>query len=89
MQLIQVSGNRTQEEKTCGDSANIFLSPEVKNNLSRAPVTAKADVWSIGAILYLLIIGEIYDKQVNNNNIISSGDDFDNNLLFNFSEPEW
>ena len=85
MQLIQVSGTRTQEEKTCGDSANIFFSPEVKNNAARDAVTAKADVWSIGAILYLLIIGEIENKKINNINNVSGGDD----LLFNFDEPEW
>ena len=48
-------------------------------------MTAKADVWSIGAILYLLIIGEIENKKINNINNVSGGDD----LLFNFDEPEW
>ena len=33
-----------------------FLAPEV---LSGGPTTEKCDVWSVGAILHMLVVGEI------------------------------
>ena len=57
MQLIDTLDNITEEQKTCGQN-RVFAAPEIENQ----PVTEKADVWSIGAILYVLHTGKVMQR---------------------------
>lgn len=77
MQLIDCASGVTYGEKICGMNS-LFIAPEIENNISR--VSEKADVWSLGATLYLLIAGCIRSKQV-----LSTVDCH----VFDFSEPVW
>lgn len=52
-------------------------------------VTTKADIWSVGVILYCLIAGNFQEKGSGDISPVSITD-FDNrNDNFDFSEPQW
>ena len=79
MQLIDVSGHLTLGEKICGTN-KVYIAPELlqKSQQQSLSVSEKADVWSVGAILYMLVIGRITDKMATKDT-----------PTFDFSEPEW
>ena len=61
MQIVDVLDNVTEEQKTCGFN-RIFAAPEIDLSSSTQTVTEKADVWSIGAILYILNTGQVMQR---------------------------
>lgn len=76
MQLIDARDAGSLEGKLCGTS-EIFVAPEV---LKRHRYTSKADVWSMGAILYLLICkGRLVTKATSKSS----------RPLFDFQEEAW
>ena len=56
-QLIDIAENIPPEQKICGIH-RIFFAPEVVKDTGK-PVTAKADVWSLGTMMYMLIAGTV------------------------------
>ena len=75
MELIEFTGAKRRNERICGVWESIFFAPEVKNFHDN--VTGKADIFSVGAILYLLMIGSAVDKPVCGS------------VIFDFKELEW
>jgi len=73
MQLIDVPEHLTLADKVCGIN-RIFVAPEVQSNHG---YTTRADIWSTGVILYLLVTG-------GTENEINAKDQ-----AFQFTEPEW
>ena len=63
VQLLEFSGSFSV--KKIGGIDRSFLAPEIilstNKQASFEPITAKADVWSVGAILYVLITGGLKD----------------------------
>lgn len=55
LQLVDIIDNVSLDDKICGLNS-IFFAPEIHG---RKAVTPKADVWSIGAILYFLIVNSV------------------------------
>ena len=56
MQLLDCRGATALDDKICG-SNRIFFAPEIKDEAAK--VTPLADVWSLGAILYVLIANSV------------------------------
>ena len=75
MQLIDVPEHLTIHNKMCGLN-RLYMAPEVKEGHSQ--ITPKADIWSFGVILYLMIIGFVTMQMANAEA-----------PKFNFSEPVW
>ena len=76
MQLIDCPSSIQLDDKICGMN-RIFYAPEIQNE--KLKLTPLADVWSVGAILYLMIVGEVIQKTACSN-------DSEN---FDFRETEW
>ena len=84
IQLIDVPKDVTLEEKICGLN-RAFFSPEVKlGGTADNPVTFKADVWSIGALLYLMLSGSVMHRI---NKLKASQKS--TTMVFDFSEQVW
>ena len=51
------------------------MAPEVKSSTNQHQITNKADVWSLGAILYLLVVGDLnlFDKSEKDNQKVKDG----------------
>ena len=78
MQLIDVPEKlKMYEEKICGIN-RLFCAPEVQENSQNC--TEKADVWSLGVILYFLVTGASEIRLKCNSN---------KRQVFNFLEPAW
>ena len=82
LQLIDIPDKITAHEKTCGLN-RAFFAPEVMqvDSSSRALITAKVDVWSLGAMLYLLIDGAIMKRNAEENSSM--------HVNFDFGEQVW
>ena len=65
------------EEKICGIN-RLFCAPEVQAN--RENCTKKADVWSLGVILYFLVTGGSENRLKSTNK---------KPQIYNFKEPAW
>ena len=52
----------------------------MKRSSSERPISYKVDIWSIGAILYLLIAGSILERVANCKKY---------HTVFDFSDPVW
>ena len=74
MQLIDVPEHLTIHNKMCGLN-RLYMAPEVKEG--HRQITPKADVWSTGVILYLIVTGNVIMQ-------MASAE-----MPFNFSEPVW
>ena len=57
MQLLDVAEHISLHDKMCGTN-KIYLAPEINEHTHRSQITKKADVWSTGVILYVLVIGK-------------------------------
>ena len=81
MQLIDVPEHLSLEDKMCG-SNRVYLAPEIlqchKKHDHASQISNKADVWSIGVILYTLVIGRISLQMATQETPV-----------FDFTEPEW
>ena len=77
MQLIDIRDDKSTKNKIYGIN-HIFVAPEVHRSQGKA-CTSKADIWSVGVILYVLIT----QGQTHANHF--STDD----PVFDFGEPEW
>ena len=58
-QLLDLTGS-FNVKKICGID-RCFLAPELLLKNPYVPISPKADVWSVGVILYILITGEMKD----------------------------
>ena len=60
---------------------HIFYAPEIYN--SRTKADPSMDVWSLGAILYMLVVGEVLQK--------ASISKFCNKVesVYDYTEPQW
>ena len=78
MQLLDCRGATALDDKICG-SNRIFFAPEIQDAATK--VTPLVDVWSLGAILYVLIANSVVgdSKRITNQ-------DSD---VFDFQQPEW
>lgn len=89
-QILDLDRRQRYQDKVSGMD-HIFIAPEVRY---QNVCTSKADTWSVGIILYLMITGGI-EQQRNNNMMYSmmsspgmstTGlDDY----VFDFQEPQW
>ena len=58
IQLLDLLKDIPQADKTCGLNAT-FFAPEV---VKGGAVSFKADVWGIGAVLYLMVAGSVMQR---------------------------
>ena len=77
MQLMDCRKATDLDDKICG-SNRVFFAPEVSEETAK--VTPLADVWSLGAILYVLIANQVISDQ----RITKKDSD-----VFDFRQPEW
>ena len=79
IQLLDIKKDISHEDKTCGLSSS-FFAPEV---VKGGTVTFKSDVWSIGAVLYLMVAGSVLLRIEKLKKSQSAQN------VFDFSEPIW
>ena len=77
MQLMDCRKATDQDDKVCG-SNRIFFAPEISDETAK--VTPLVDVWSLGAILYVLIANQV----ISDERLTKKDSD-----VFDFLQPEW
>ena len=83
IQLIDVPKDVTLEEKICGLNRAFFAPEVIEGGTAEQPVTVKADVWSIGALLYLMLSGSVMQR------ISEKKASQKSKIVFDFSEHHW
>ena len=77
MKLIDIPKSFKIDDKICGMN-NIFSAPEIQMD-QKIDDNPKMDVWSLGAIIYMLIAGDVLQKTKNPKA----------NSVFDFKEDAW
>ena len=78
MQMLDIA-KKNQKYKISGLN-NVFFAPELK---SGGNATAKADIWSVGVILYMIVVGKLMDYSIKSSELV----DKTTETAFRFNEP--